>query len=91
VLRLIRFIFTWGIIVGLVWVILQLDFQGKPVKERVSEFIKAPLIQEVVRQAKGVAVGLLTKDLKDEPAMEKVKNEERALLEKVLEEEAKSK
>lgn len=86
---LLRRLFSLAVLVALVWVILQLDYQGRPVKDRVSEVIHSPLVQEVTRQVKGAVLGYLKKDLKESPpAMEKLDEKDRADLEKVLKEQA---
>ncbi len=89
-LWLIRKLLMLAVFAALVWLILQLDYKGRPVKDYANEFLQAPLVREIVRQGKGLAAGYLKKDLKEEsPAMEEVGEEERRELEKVLEEESK--
>ncbi len=79
-----------ALIAGFVMWLLQLEYQGRPVRERAREFLQAPLIQEIVRQAKEAVSGYLKKEIKvpQGPAMEKIEEGERKELEKVLEKEA---
>lgn len=80
---------TLGIIAGLIWTILQLDYKGRPVKDQLREFFRAPLVQEIGRQAKNAVVGYLKKDVQEsEPAMEKLEPEDQQKLKEVIEKEA---
>ena len=89
-LWLIRKLVMLAVFAGLLWVILQLDYKGRPVKDYLGEFLQAPLVQEIVRQGRGAVMGYVKKDLKKEtPAMEELEESERKELERVLEEESK--
>ncbi len=48
---LIRKIFGLGVFVALIFLALQFQVAGRPVKDYVIEFYQTPLIQEAVRQA----------------------------------------
>ncbi len=89
---LLKKLLTLVVFVGLILVILNLDYKGRPVRDYAAEFLKAPLIQEISRQAKQIVVGYLHKDLKNSaPAMEKIEEQERQELEKVIEHETEKK
>lgn len=91
VLRKILFLLVLG---GLIVVILNLEYQGRPVKDHVKEIVKTPLIQEINRQVKGMVLSYLKKDVKEEDlrgvrrALEDISEEERKDLEKVIEKES---
>ncbi|MBI2083078.1 MAG: hypothetical protein HYT76_05870 [Deltaproteobacteria bacterium] len=85
---LLRKLFFLGVLGALFWVILQLDYQGRPVKDHVREFLNAPLIQEIVRQVRGEVDSYLKKrNLPTGPAMENIDEKEKEKLEEVLEKE----
>lgn len=89
---LVRKLFFLGILALLVWVILNLEYQGRPVKKHVSELVKTPLVQEITRQVRGAVASYLKKDVKESgPAMEELGETERRELEKLLKEEAEGK
>ena len=87
---LLRKLVTIGVIVGLIWVILQLDYHGRPVKDRLGTLCRTPLVQEIGRRIKGAVGGYLKKDLKGEsgPAMEELEPGDREKLKQVIEEES---
>ncbi|MBI2067325.1 MAG: hypothetical protein HYW02_04040 [Deltaproteobacteria bacterium] len=90
-LRVLRWLFTWGLVAGLLWIILQLEYKGTPVKEHLGQFLKAPLIQEVFRQGKGVVSGWFKKE-ENGPhgeTMDRLRDEDREALEEVLKKEGK--
>lgn len=87
---LLKKLVTLLVIIGVVWFIFQLDYQGKPVSQRVQEFTKAPLVQEVSRQAKELVMKYLyKKKILNGPAMENLTDEEKKELDKVIKEKSK--
>ena len=86
---LIRKLLFVGFLVGVGWFILQLDYHGRPVKERAREFFNAPLIQEIVRQVRGEVAQYLNKEkLPTGPAMENLDEHEKKKLDEVLKKES---
>lgn len=85
-------IFAVGVLLALLFLALQFQVGGRPIKDYLSDFYRSPLIQEAIRQGKEAVTGYLQKDVGKEPegaepAMEKVTDQEREELEKVLEKE----
>lgn len=85
---LFKKLITLGIFVGLILVILQLDYQGKPVREHLRVVWESPLVQEVSRQVRKLASQWGSKT-NSGPPMEELKEKERRELEKLLEQESK--
>ncbi|MBI2982153.1 MAG: hypothetical protein HYY44_07680 [Deltaproteobacteria bacterium] len=86
---LIRKLIFVGFLVGAGWFILQMDYHGRSVKGRIREFLNAPLIQEIVRQARGEVDRYLNKKkFPTGPAMENLDESERKNLNEVLKKES---
>jgi hypothetical protein len=89
---LFKKIFAIGVLLALLFLALQFQVGGRPIKDYLIDFYRSPLIQETIRQGKEAVAGYLQKDVSrepagEEPAMEKVTDQEREELEKVLEKE----
>ena len=86
-LWLLKKLLILGVVIGLVILVLNLDYQGVPIKQRIETVLKTPLVQEISRQARGIVVGYLKKDVQElAPAMEEIGEKERKDLERLLEE-----
>ena len=83
---LFRKLITLAIFVGLILVILNLDYQGKPVREHLRVVWDSPLVREVSRQ---VQTWIGSHKNNSGPPMEELKEQDRKELEKVLERESK--
>jgi hypothetical protein len=83
---LLKKIFGIGVLVAVVFLALQYSVGGRPLKDYVIDLYKAPIFQEAVRQGKEFAFKYLGKyrSGQDGPALDKVDDEDRRELEKVL-------
>lgn len=85
---LMRKIFGLGVMAALIFFAMQFQVGGRPVKDYLLEFYRAPLVQEAIRQGTNAVTHYLQKDVGSEshsgPALEKIKDDEREELEKVL-------
>jgi hypothetical protein len=93
---LLKRIFGLGVLIALVFLVLQFQVGGRPLKDYLIDFYRSPLVQEAFRQGKEAVTGYLQKDVtkgpeEAAPAMDRVSDEEREELEKVLEKETRSK
>lgn len=78
-----------GVVAAIVFFGLQFQVGGRPLKDYVVDFYRSPLVQEAARQAKDVIVSYLHKDVRsggDSAPMDRITDEERKELEKVLKE-----
>ena len=88
---LLKKIFGLGVFVAVLFFALQLRVGGRPLKDYLIDFYRAPLVQEAIRQGREVLQKYLHKDVGgggEGPAMEKVSEEEKKELEQVLERES---
>lgn len=90
VIWLAKRIFGLGVVSALVFFGLQFQVGGRAVKDYLHDFFRSPIVQEAIRQGKGAVTSYLQKDLQpgDEntPPMDKISEDERRELEKVLKE-----
>ena len=84
---LLRKIFSLGVLLALLFFVLQFKIGGKAVKDHLLSFYKIPLIQEISRQGKEIVLGYLRKDVGSGPAMERIEEEEKEELKRVIERE----
>ncbi|MBI1910203.1 MAG: hypothetical protein HYS22_08555 [Deltaproteobacteria bacterium] len=88
---LLKKILFWTAAVFLILWILKIPYEGKPVKEHLLEFYRAPLIQEIVRFGRETVGEQLDKFLNKEGAekpMENLNSEDRKKLEGLLKKES---
>lgn len=90
---LLRKIFGLGVLAAVVFVGLQFQVGGRPVKDHLLDFYRSPLVQEAVRQARLAVTSYLQKDVQpstedSESPMERVSDDEREELEKVIKKQA---
>lgn len=85
---LIKKIFGLAVLAALVFVALQFQVGGRPLKEYVINFYRSPLVGEAVRQARDAVGSYLRKDVQPQDdassPMDKVDDDEREELEKVI-------
>lgn len=81
---LLKKLISLALLALLIMFILNLDYQGKPVRDSLQGFLKAPLVQSLYQSAKWKALGYLQKDLKTEPLDNKISDEERRKLEELI-------
>lgn len=93
---LLRKLLFWGVIVALAIWLLQMPYNGRPLKDYIAEFYHSPLMQEGVRFTKTVTREQLDKFYKkrgqkplEEKPMEEIDEEARQDLEKIIEQESK--
>ncbi len=87
-----RKIFGLAVLAAIAFFVMQYSFQGRPIKDYLVDFYSAPLVQEAGRQAKIAVMRYLNQGPKtggDQPAMDELKDDERAELESILKKAAK--
>jgi hypothetical protein len=93
---LFKKIFGLGIAIALVFFALQLQIGGRPAKDYVADVYQSPIVQEAIRQGKGIVLSYLHKDVTPSgesegvsgPPMEHLEEDERRELEDVLKKES---
>ena len=61
---LLKKLISLGILIVIGWFVLNMDVQGRPVKDRLNEFVRSPLVQAFYRFSKEQATLFLQKNLK---------------------------
>lgn len=84
---LLKKLISLALLALLVTFLLNLTYQGRPVRDRVNEFLKAPLVQAVYSFSKEKVLGYLQKDLQIKEPLDKISDEERKDLDKLLDKE----
>ena len=89
---LLRKLFGIGVFAAVLFFALQFPVGGRPLREYLLDFYRAPIVQEGIRQGRDQVMKYLQKDVgmspeKGGPAMEKLSDQEREELEKVLQKE----
>lgn len=90
---LLRKLFGLGVLVALVFFALQFQVAGRPIKSYLTDFYSSPLVREVLRQGTEAVRQYLQKDVSSAgaesgPPMDKLSDEEKEELEKVLKKES---
>lgn len=95
---LMKKIFGIGVLIALIFLALHFQVGGRTVKDYLLDFFRTPIVQEAIRQGKEAVTGYLQKDVAAPPSdagpnmeMDKVSDEDRKELEKVLEKEVRGK
>lgn len=86
---LMKKLFGLGVMAALVFFALQFQVGGRPVKDYIIDFYRAPLVQEAIRQGTEAVTRYLQKDVGGDsgasgPPLEKIREDEVKELEKLL-------
>jgi uncharacterized protein YpuA (DUF1002 family) len=88
---LIKKIVFWGIFIGVVIWVLNMPYNGRPLKTYLTEFYESPIVKEGIRFTKTIAKDQLDKFYKDhgEEPMETLSNQDRKELDAIIEQNGK--